>query len=194
MKKILFTVLTLGIVSVSVAQTGNVSKKTLGIHITFHDFATASQMRSKGISDVLYNKQWSKGSRVKKGLAVSYTEGLTENIDFNARLGMSFVENTLQNQSSVAKVGQKPYFESDANLFMKLTSDAYYVSPFISLGAGASLWQGYYSAYVPVGLGLKLNVFDQTSVTLQTQYRMPVTANTNFHLFYSIGIAGRLGK
>ena len=68
MKKILFTILTLGIVSLTIAQTSNVSKKTLGINITFHDFATASQMRSKGISDVLYNKQWSKGSRLKKGL------------------------------------------------------------------------------------------------------------------------------
>jgi len=194
MKRILFTVLTLCIVSLSVAQTGSQSKKALGIHITFHDFTSASEMRSKGMSDVLWRKQWSKGSRVKKGLAVSYTEGLSESIDFNGRLGISFVESPLQNQASVNKVGQKTYFESDANLFFKLTSDAYIVSPFLSLGAGASLWQGYYAAYVPVGAGFKLNVFDQTSIILQSQYRLPVTANTNFHLFYSVGIAGKLGK
>ena len=195
MKRILLTLFSFVLVFSAMSQTGSLNKKGkgLGVQITFHDFVTASEIRSKGISDVLNKNQWSKGSRVKSGLAVAYNEGLSDHFDFNARVGLSFIESPLQAKSTTSNSGVKPYFESDANIFMKLTSDQYLVSPFLSGGVGASLWQGYYAAYIPVGVGLQLNVFDQTFITLQSQYRLPVTANNNFHLFYSVGIVGNIG-
>lgn len=196
MKQIFLTLFSFAIVLFATSQTGSLNKKGKGIgaQITFHDFVTASEIRSKGISDVLNKNQWSKGSRVKSGLAFTYNEGLSDHFDFNARFGLSFIESPLQIKSTTSNSGVKPYFESDANIFMKLTSDQYLVSPFLSGGVGASLWQGYYAAYVPVGVGLQLNVFDQTFITLQSQYRLPVTANNSFNLFYSVGIVGVLSS
>lgn len=195
MKRILLTLFSFVLVFSAMSQIGSLNKKGkgLGVQITFHDYVTASEIRSKGISDVLNKKQWSKGSRLKSGLALTYDEGLSDHFDLSVRLGVSSIESPLQVKSSSLTTGGKPYFESDANIFMKLTSGQYLVSPFLSGGVGASLWQGYYAAYIPVGVGFQFNVIDQTYVTLQTQYRLPVTANNNFHLFYSIGIVESLG-
>jgi outer membrane protein OmpA-like peptidoglycan-associated protein len=76
-----------------------------------------------------------------------------------------------------------------------LLSDEYWVSPFISAGVGASLWNGYLGAYLPTGLGLQVNFFDATYLFIQAQYRIPVASNTTAaNLFYSFGIAGNIGK
>lgn len=168
--------------------------RTLGLQFTLHDFKTASEMRSGGMSQVLAKQQWNKLSRMRPGIAVNYSEGISDYFDFNARLGFSYLEYNLTNQPFAASVGAKPYFEADANIFMKLTSDQYYVSPFLSLGAGASTWKGYYAAYIPAGAGLQLNLFDQTFFIVQAQYRMPVTVNASHNLFYSFGIHGTIGK
>ena len=167
--------------------------KTFGLQFTLHDFKTASEIRNGGMSQVLAKQQWNKLSRMRPGLAVNYSEGLNDNFDFNARLGFSYLEYNLTNQPFARSVGAKPYFEADANIFMKLTTDQYYVSPFLSAGVGASSWKGYYAAYMPVGAGLQVNLFDQTFFILQAQYRMPVTVNASHNLFYSFGIHGSLG-
>lgn len=167
--------------------------KTFGLQFTLHDYKTASEIRNGGMSQVLAKQQWNKLSRMRPGLAISYSEGLDDHFDFNARLGFSYLEYSLTNQPFAPSVGSKPYFEADANIFMKLTSDKYYVSPFLSVGAGASAWRGYYAAYIPAGAGLQVNLFDQTFFLIQAQYRMPVTVNASHNLFYSFGIHGTLG-
>lgn len=168
--------------------------KTFGLQFTLHDFKTASEIRNVGMSQVLTKQQWNKLSRMRPGIAVNYSEGLSDHFDFNARLGFSYLEYGLTNQPFATSLGAKPYFEADANIFMKLTSDQYYVSPFLSVGAGASAWRGYYAAYIPAGAGLQVNLFDQTFFIIQAQYRMPVTVNASHNLFYSFGIQGSIGK
>ena len=167
--------------------------KTFGLQFTLHDYKTASEIRNGGMSQVLSKQQWNKLSRMRPGLAVNYTEGLSDNVDFNARFGFSYLEYGLTNQPFATSLGSKPYFEADANIFLKLTSDQYYVSPFLSVGAGASTWRGYAAAYIPAGAGLQLNLFDQTYFIVQAQYRMPVTVNASHNLFYSFGISGNIG-
>jgi OOP family OmpA-OmpF porin len=168
--------------------------KMLGLQFTLHDYKTATEIRNGGMSQVLAKQQWNKLSRMRPGLAVNYTEGLNDYFDFNARLGFSYLEYSLANQPFATSIGSKPYFEADANIFMKLTSDQYYVSPFLSVGAGASTWKGYYAAYIPTGAGVQVNLFDQTFFIIQAQYRMPVTVNASHNLFYSFGIHGTIGK
>jgi len=48
---------------------------------------------------------------------------------------------------------------------------------------------------MPLGLGLKINFFDEAHLFLTSQYRVPVTTETaSYHFQHSIGIAGILGK
>jgi OmpA-OmpF porin, OOP family len=180
---------------IAFAQTSNPQPKVqkLGIQITQHDFVTAAEMRSRGFSSPVASGDWAKLNKMKTGVAVTYTSSLGENFDFNGRLGMTFVEASAF--SNRPKSNQsKIYVESDANIFMKLLPDSYTVSPFLSLGAGVAMSDIYYAAYVPTGAGLQLNLFDESFVVLQAQYRIPATTNTAHHLFYSIGFSSKLGK
>lgn len=166
----------------------------LGIQFTAHDFETPADLNSKGMSFVLSDNQWSNFDRKKVGMAITYTKPLNDNLDFNARLGMSDVEYTLSNKPHASGTGSRTFFEMDANLFMKLLTDDHIVSPFLSIGAGASLWKGYYAAYIPAGVGLQVNLFDETFLILQSQYRIPVTGNSANNLFFSIGVSAVLDK
>lgn len=167
--------------------------KTLGVHFTLHDFQTAADLKAGGLSAVLLDKQWYKTSRMKPGLAISYAQGLGENIDLMARLGGSVLNYPVP--GNAPQDDDKLYLESDVNLNFKLLSDYYWVSPFISAGFGASTWGGYFGAYTPVGLGLQVNFFDETFLFTQAQYRLPITSATvSNNLFYSFGLAGSIGK
>ena len=196
MKRILLFVFAIALFQAGFAQskTSNKKSKQLGIQFTGHDFETPADLNSKGMSFVLSDKKWSSFDRKKVGMAITYTEGLNEKFDFNARLGMSDVDYTLSNKPYASSTGSRTFFELDANLFMKLLSDDHVVSPFISLGAGASLWKGYYAAYIPAGLGLQFNLFNETFLILQSQYRIPVTGNSANNLFFSIGVSSVLDK
>lgn len=196
MKRILLFVFALVLFEAGFAQskTSNKKSKQLGIQFTGHDFETPADLNSKGMSFVLSDKKWSSFDRKKVGLAITYTEGLNEKFDFNARLGMSDVDYTLSNKPYASSTGSRTFFELDANLFMKLLSNDHVVSPFISLGVGASLWKGYYAAYIPTGVGLQVNLFDETFLIVQSQYRIPVTGNSANNLFFSIGVSSVLDK
>jgi len=74
-------------------------------------------------------------------------------------------------------------------------SNQYWVSPYLQLGVGISKFQGYWGAFIPAGVGLQVNLFDEAFLLINSQYRVPVTENTaNYHFFHSIGLAGIIGK
>jgi len=196
MKRIFLFVFAMALFQAGFSQSKSSYKKIsqLGIQFTAHDFETPADLNSKGMSFVLSDNQWSNFDRKKVGMAITYTKPLNENLDFNARLGMSDVEYTLSNKPHASGTGSRTFFELDANLFMKLLTDDHIVSPFLSIGAGASLWKGYYAAYIPAGVGLQVNLFDETFLILQSQYRIPVTGNSANNLFFSIGVSAVLDK
>ena len=88
--------------------------------------------------------------------------------------------------------GLNDNFDFNARLGFSYLEYSLTNQPFAA-GVGASSWKGYYAAYMPVGAGLQVNLFDQTFFILQAQYRMPVTVNASHNLFYSFGIHGSLG-
>lgn len=199
MKKLILGFLALCPVLFSLAQTpapvttSYKKGQVLSVHFTLHDFKTAAEIKQNGLSEVLEAGQWYKTGRMNPGLALSYTRGLSENIDFMGRLGGSLLKYPIPNKPAVAN--DKLLLEADANVNIKLLTDRYWVSPYISAGIGASVWNGYFGSYIPTGLGLQVNFFDETFLFLQAQYRVPVTAGTTArHLFYGFGIGGNIGK
>ena len=165
---------------------------TLGLHFTQHDFQTAADLKSMGLSAVFEKGEWAKMKNMNPGLAVSYSNGITDNLDVMARLGYSEARYPRPNSTAPPSTSGA-LIEGDVSLLAKLTSEKYWVSPYVSAGVGGSSWRGYWGAYIPAGLGLQFNFNDQYLI-LQSQYRFPVTANAASHLFYSIGFASRVGK
>lgn len=166
-------------------------KPAFGFAFTFHDFQTAADLKNTSLNQVLKDKQWYKTGRMSPGLALTYFQGLTNHLDFMGRLGGTFVSYPIPDRTQAGN--DKLLAEVDANINAKLLSDKYWVSPYLTAGIGASHWGGYFGAYVPLGVGIQVNLLDQAYININAQYRAGVTsATTANHLFYSFGVAGSL--
>jgi hypothetical protein len=126
------------------------------------------------------------------GIAVTYFRGLKSYVDFAGTLSGSFVDYPLLNKPTGS--GDNFLLEADASLNLKMFTDKYWFTPYITVGVGASKYKGYYGAFIPVGGGLKVNIFDEAAFFITSQYRLPVTNETSSHHFMnSFGFAGVIG-
>lgn len=175
------------------AQDKPIRPQALGVSFIMNDFTTAQRIRSSSVATVLRDKQWSKFKEMSPGLALTYFKGVKPTIDFAGTLAASFLNYPFRNKTQGNS--DALLLEGDASANFKLLGENYWVTPYFSAGVGASEYRGYYAAFVPLGLGVKVNLFDEASVFVASQYRIPVTYETgNYHLMYSFGIAGVIGK
>ncbi|MGZ8537027.1 MAG: hypothetical protein ACXWV9_02135 [Flavisolibacter sp.] len=166
--------------------------KAIGVSFFFNDYTTPQRIRSSSIENVFRDDQWASISDMAPGLGLSYFLGLRKWLDFAGSLSASYVNYPVANKSFN---GDALLLEGDASLNIKMFSDDYWVSPYAIVGIGASKYRNYYGAFVPLGLGLKVNFFDEANLFFNTQYRVPVTDETsNYHFMYSFGISGSIGK
>jgi hypothetical protein len=164
----------------------------LSIHFFLIDFETATKIRNSSLSSVLANKQFGKSKDMSPGLAISYSEGLSNHFDFNTTLAGSFVDYQRRNLPSFG--GDHFLLEVDASVRGKLLSNKYWFTPYFQAGVGVSKYKGYYGAFMPLGVGVQLNFFDEAYLLINSQYRVPVTESANYHFYHSIGLAGNIGK
>lgn len=169
-----------------------IQNPTFGVHFIFNDFKSAQAIRSTSLGAALRNKQFGKIKEMSPGLAVNYIHGLSPHFDFSGMLTGSFLDYINQNGTSSGK--DNLLLELDASIRGKMFSNKYVVSPYFQVGIGGSKYKGYWGAFIPVGLGLQVNLFDEAFMLINTQYRVPVTQTTNYHFMHSIGLAGVIGK
>ena len=192
MKKILLSFLALGLFVCSFGQGEWKKRPALAIHFTLTDFKTAADLRASGLGYVVKSKQYHKTGRMNAGLAVSYIEGLSDHLDFAGTISATFVDYPVPNTPLTNS--NNPLIEAVATANLKLLTDKYWFVPFITAGVGASKYKGYYGAIIPVGVGVQIRVFDDNFILINSQYRMPVTENTNYHFYHSIGVAANIRK
>jgi hypothetical protein len=178
--------------TVSSAQSVDYTRpSSIGVSFVLNDFASAERIRSSSFSSVINKKQFSKIREMVPGLAVSYFKGLKNNIDFAGTLAGSFASISLADNTPTS---DQFLLEGDASVNLKLFSDKYLFTPYINLGIGISLYDGEFGTFLPLGAGLKLNIFNEAAIFINSQYRVPVTSETNnYHFFNSFGIAGTIG-
>jgi hypothetical protein len=175
------------------SQNNLIRDRAIGVSFILNDFHTADRIRTGSIEQVLRNDSWAKVSEMSPGLALTYFQGLHKNFDFAGTLAASFVNYPFPKRAPFA--GNSLLLEADASVNFKLFSDAYWFTPYLSAGLGASKYKNYYGAFIPLGVGFKVNFFDEAALFLNTSYRVPVTTeNANYHLMYSLGVAGVIGK
>ena len=192
MKKIILTALAFGLLINSFAQDEYKKTPSIGIHFFYNDFKTAEELRSGGLASVIRTKNWSKTSRMTAGLAASYLKGVSNHVDFIGTASASFLDYPLPDKGTSGTI--KFLLDVTAVANFKLVSDNYYFTPYVSLGGGVSKYGGYYGAFIPVGAGIQVNVFDEAFLLINSQYRIPVTENVAYHLYHSIGFAGNIVK
>jgi OmpA-OmpF porin, OOP family len=193
MKKILLVFIgLLGLYVSSFGQAENKKRPSLGIHFFLNDFKTAQNLRTKGLPNVIRSKEWHKTSNMTAGMAVSYLQGLNNNLDFVGTLSGSFVKYPIVGKP--VQANPLLLLEGAATVNLKLLPDKYYVSPFITAGVGASKYGGYYAAFIPFGIGAQVKIVDEIFFLWNSQYRVPVTENASYHFYHSVGVAANLFK
>ena len=195
MKNIIAALLILSFITSDIdAQEGPLRPKALGVSFIMNDFATAERIRNSSLATVFANKQWAKFNEMSPGLAITYFQGLKPRIDFAGTLAASYVSYPLRNNKP-AESSDALLLEGDASGNFKMFDESYWLTPYASAGVGISKYKSYWAAYIPVGVGFKLNLFDEASVFIAGQYRVPVSYETaNYHFMYSFGISGVIGK
>jgi hypothetical protein len=164
----------------------------LGISFNLVDYQTPERIRSASLSSVLNNKQGADIGEMSPGIAVTYFKGLTNHIDFAGSLLGAFAELNLPDNTNS---GDEFLLEGDASVNLKMFSDQYIFTPYLSAGVGFSSYNKQMSAFIPLGGGLKLNLFNEAAIYLTTQYRVPLNTETGgYHFVHGIGISGILGK
>jgi len=193
MKKIFAILLAVSLFSSEAfAQTDEIRPAAIGISFFLNDYITPQRIRSTSLNKVLSDKQKAKTRDMSPGLAINYFQGLHKHIDLSASLGGSFTRDAIKTR----KTSDEFLLEADVAANFKMTSEKYWVQPYIMTGAGASMYSGkYFGAFIYPGLGFKINFFDEAHFFATSQYRIPVTKETsNYHFQHQFGIAGRIGK
>ncbi len=193
MKKIIAICILLTVIFQDSIAQDQVRGRSIGVSFLMNDFTTASRIRSGSIEQVFRDDQWAKFSDMDPGLALTYFKGVHKKIDFAATLAGSFVNYPFAKRKQYDS--KSLLLEADASVNLKMFTDAYFFSPYLIAGIGASRYRSHYGAFIPLGAGFKMNFMDDVSLFVNTTYRVPVTTEiTNYHFMYSLGVSGKLGK
>ncbi len=166
--------------------------KAIGVSFFLNDFITPARIRTTSLSQVLSDKKFARMREMSPGLAIHYFRGITNHVDFTANIGGSFIRYPMPNRNFT---NENFLFEASAMLNLKLTTEKYWVQPFLAAGIGGHKYEYFYGAFLPVGLGVKVNFWDDAHLFATSIYRVPITLETsNYHIQHSIGIAGVLKK
>ncbi len=193
MKKLILSFISIFLVVSVFAQKEDYRKRsTIGVSFFLNDFQTAADIKRNGLGSVIRAKNLFKTKRMNPGMAISYLKGISNHLDFAGSLDGSFVSYPLTNQA--VSSNKNFLLEATAGLNVKLLSDKYWVVPFADLGVGVSKYFNRYAAFLPLGVGVQINIFDEAFIIINSQYRIAVTDQAASHLYHSIGIAGNIGK
>jgi OOP family OmpA-OmpF porin len=194
MKKLLASFFTLALINqITLAQDNAIRPPAIGVSFFFNDFTTPQRIRTGSLSQVLRDHQWAKFRDMSPGAALTYFDGVQKYIDFAGTLAVSFPTVPLPNKPN-SSANDAALLEADASFNFKLLPESYWVTPYAIAGVGGSKYKSYYGAFIPLGLGFKANLFDEAALFISSQYRVPVTTETNsYHFMTSIGIAGIIG-
>ena len=176
----------------SFSQTNNYKKRpALGVSFLMKDFNTPSLIKSTSFSDVLNGKKWTPLSKMSPGLTLTYSQGLTDHIDYSASLHGCFVDYPFK-PNTADMVGQDKFLlELDvAKLNFKLLTDNYFLVPYITTGLGVSMFDTkYFAAYFPIGAGLQFNLGSETFLHINYTDNIPVTDLASDNFSYNLGFA-----
>jgi len=165
---------------------------TIVFHMFYNDFNTAQAIRTTSLRNVLGNNYWSSIGDMQAGFGFNYLKGITPNIDFSSNLDGSYTDYLYK--SGVSNGGSEFLLDANAGLNLKLLTDKRAVAPYLFAGAGLSLYKGKAGAYIPIGLGLQFNLFNEASIFTDIQYRTALTPQVNNHFQYSVGVGLSFGK
>jgi outer membrane protein OmpA-like peptidoglycan-associated protein len=169
-----------------------VKPSTLAFHVFYNDFQTAQQIRNTSLGSVLSNNRWTNIANMQMGLGGNYLKGLNRHVDFIATLDGSYTDYLYK--SGLTNGSSQFLLDANAAVNLKLLTDRHTLVPYLSAGLGASVYKGNFGAYIPVGIGLQVNLFEEAFIFTGMQYRKALGSTVNDHFQYAIGIGTSIGR
>lgn len=175
------------------SQDDEIRSEELGISFNLYDFKTAQLIRTTSLSAVIRDKQFGKIKNMSPGLGIHYFKGLKKHIDFAGSLSASSLDMPLPNRPDNGI--DRLLLQAEAMVHLKAVSDHYWIQPYMIGGFGAQKYYLYYGAYIPLGVGLNINFFNEGRFFINSTYRVPITTSAvNYHFMHAFGIAALIGK
>ncbi len=190
MKKLLFSLIALGFIFSTQAQTslGGKKKASVAIRLNALDFGTATQVQNGSIGSVLNAKKWGQYASTTKSFGVNYTSQFSDQVDLYSNLDFSVTRKPLNtlNAVTISNENLLSSFESGVNI--KMFKGDYRVNPFVSAGLGIrSFAFRDYSVYAPVGLGLQIKTCKGSNLNITTSYSTKMSKS--FAPSYNYGVS-----
>ncbi len=194
MKHVLVSLLAAMAITSSVySQDDEIRSHEIGVSFNLVDFRTADLIRTTSLSAVLRDKQFGVVKEMTPGVGLHYFKGLKKHIDFGGSLNASVLSYPFPNKTP--DYTDKLLLQLEATAQFKMVSDKYWFQPFLMGGFGAHMYDIYYGAYMPLGVGLNINFFNEGRLFINSTYRVPITTEAaNYHFLYAFGISGRITK
>jgi outer membrane protein OmpA-like peptidoglycan-associated protein len=149
-------------------------------------------MRTTSVLSVLDKGQWSNIGSMQMGFGFNYLKGISKKMDAIITIDGSSTDYLFKNGSNNGS--SKFLLDANAALNIKLLADSQKLVPYFSFGAGLSSYNGKTGFYVPSGVGIQFNLFNEAYILTNIQYRLALTSTVNDHFYYSIGIGTHIGK
>ena len=165
---------------------------TLVFHSFYNDFKTTQLMRTTSVLSVLDKGQWSNIGSMQMGFGFNYLKGISKKMDAIITIDGSSTDYLFKNGSNNGS--SKFLLDANAALNIKLLADSQKLVPYFSFGAGLSSYNRKTGFYIPSGVGIQFNLFNEAYILTNIQYRLALTSTVNDHFYYSIGIGTNIGK
>jgi OmpA-OmpF porin, OOP family len=165
---------------------------TLLCQITFaQEFSSTKKPSLLGFSANLttFSTSLSGFGKADPGFSIMYWKGLTNKIDLSVRYNGLF-----SNYSKSSSKASEYINEMEASFHARPMNDNHILSPFITAGIGAGTYgKNVIAPYVPVGAGLQVNMYNESYIFLQGNYRFSLSkAKLDDNMFLSLGFTQAL--
>jgi len=174
-------------------QDDEIRSHEIGVSFNLYDYKTAELIRTTSLSTVIRNKQFGKIKNMSPGIGLHYFKGLKSHIDFGGSISGAYLNQTFANKPTDGV--DRLMIQMEGTAQFKMVTDKYWFQPFLIGGFGAQKYYVYYGAYIPLGVGLNVNFFNEGRLFINSTYRVPITTGSaNYHFVYAVGISGRITK
>ena len=189
MKKLLFSLIALGLIISAQAQTSMGSKKkSIAVRFNALDFGTGEKVQNGTIGSVLNAKQWGQYASTTKSLGVNYTSQYTDQVDIFANFDLGIVRKPLYAPNALRRSNEDVMTSVESGVNIKMFKGDFRVNPYVTAGLGIrSFAFSDYSAYAPVGLGLQIKTCKGSNLNITSTYSIKMSKS--FAPTYNYGIS-----
>ena len=172
MKKLLFSLIALGLIISAQAQTSmGGKKKSIAVRFNALDFGTGEKVQNGSIGSVLNSKQWGQYASTTKSFGVNYTSQYTDQVDIFTNFDLGITRLPLYAPNALRRSNEDLLTSVESGVNIKMFKGDFRINPYVTAGLGVrSFAFRTYSAYAPVGLGLQIKTCKGSNLNITSTY------------------------